>query len=75
MSNPGEKREMIAHFICKLYKYYLHVQTAATAGSETMVALPDPPINISTILVEESHAVAAQLARAVRNKCAICWVI
>ena len=69
MASPADKRDLVAQFIVNLYKYYVRRFAPAGQQSNGVSSLPPSPITISTILVEECHAVAATLARAMHNKC------
>ena len=70
MAAATQMRDEVAHFIRDLYHYYVRAFTPTPNAPNSLPALPTPPIKISTVLVEECHAVAAHLARAARNKCA-----
>ena len=67
--SPAEQRHEIAEFIQGLYTYYVRIPHQRDLAAITRPNLPTPPITISTILVEECHAVASMLARAVQNQC------
>ena len=73
---PALKREHIASFIRDLYGYYVATLHPGQGQKvDTPPELPEAPSMINSVLVEDCHAVAAELARAVRNKCASIRII